>query len=113
MLRMLFTLIISASIGRWMYSEVELIAPPLVPIFNTVLNATDLPTHDKWSKNSFEQLIRAVNGIAQNCVTGFSKQPKAHAQPQRVKHNGPTFKEINQELTALQEQLNKSSFVRG
>ncbi len=113
MLRIMLTLIVSASIGRWFYSEIELVAPPLVPVINSVLNATELPTHDKWSKDSFEELLQVVDGVAQTCVTSFAKhktqQPQAKpkiVQQIKVKRAGPTFKEINHQLALLQESLN-------
>ena len=108
MLRILLGLFISVSVARWMYSEVELVAPPLMPVLDYVVDATTIPTHDKWSKDSLESLLKAVDTVAKVCVSSFMEQKQTSA-PKNTKEKrrspSPTVTHTNQQLAALEAGL--------
>lgn len=64
MLRRLFNLIIYVTVARWMYAEIQLTAPQLVPALDYCLQVVTIPTHDKWPKESMEEFLRSVEVAA-------------------------------------------------
>ncbi len=97
MMRLVLSLVLSVSVARWIYSEVKLIAPPIVPLIDFVVDATALPTHDQWSKDSVQQLLALVETASGHLVasTGIPLQlptkqtvQKVSAPP-RIRSNRP------------------------
>ena len=61
MLRFGLSLLIYISIGRWLYSEVELYAPRLKPLVDNGLEYITIPRSDTWSR---QRLAAAANGFS-------------------------------------------------
>ncbi len=72
---MFSTLLFSVAVGRWMYAEIGLIMPGALPALDYVLQATSIPTHDKWPKDSMDQLVTAVSSaITTDTVDSSSRR---------------------------------------
>ena len=51
------------TVGRWVYSEAQLSAPVLVPVFDSILEVVRIPTHDTWSFDGVNYAIGEVREI--------------------------------------------------
>jgi hypothetical protein len=63
MLKLIFTLVVSVSISRWIYAEVQLVAPAALPALDYVVERTEIPTHNTWSKDSFARVLAGVGKL--------------------------------------------------
>jgi hypothetical protein len=48
MLRFFFSLILYVVVARWIYAELQILSPSLVPLVDSGVRALTIPTHDKW-----------------------------------------------------------------
>lgn len=69
MFRLMLSMLLWVTVGRWVYSEAELAAPVLVPVFDSILEVVQIPTHDQWSREPFEA---ALAGVREALVQGES-----------------------------------------
>jgi len=60
MLRLAFSICCSVVIARWVYHEVQLTAPQLVPYIDYSLERIQIPTHDKWLKTALNNAIDLI-----------------------------------------------------
>ena len=48
MIRFILSIIIYTFVTQWIYSEIKIISPRMVPKIDTVLYKFQIPTHDRW-----------------------------------------------------------------
>jgi len=63
MFRLMFSMLMWVTVARWMYSEAELSAPVLIPVFDSIMEVVQIPTHDTWSREPFEAAISGVREV--------------------------------------------------
>ena len=63
MLRFGLSLLIYISIGRWLYSEVELYAPGLKPLVDNGLEYITIPRSDTWSRQRLAAITRRFGSV--------------------------------------------------
>lgn len=63
MFRFFCSMLLWVTVGRWMYSEAELSAPVLVPVFDSILEIVQIPTHDQWSTDGVDSAISTVRSV--------------------------------------------------
>ena len=101
MLKLFMCLFISVTVSRWMYSEAQLVVPQIVPLIDYVVQATDIPTHDKWSKNSMHQILSAVEATSKFVVEKAEGTSTLQKVQQASPRNVPIKKNPLQELALL------------
>lgn len=57
MIKFIFTMIFYVAVARWIYAEVRLVTPNVMPAIDRVLTVAQIPTHDKWDPELTEQLL--------------------------------------------------------
>lgn len=57
MTRFLLTCMFYTTIARWGYSEIALMFPSAMPLVNKVVNAVQIPTHNKWSSEKVQGYV--------------------------------------------------------
>lgn len=63
MFRLMFSMVLWVTVGRWVYAEAELSAPTLVPVLDSIMEVVQIPTHDRWSKEPFEAALSGVREV--------------------------------------------------
>ena len=71
MLRIIFSLIVSATVARWVYQEAEIVAPLVVPAMDFVSDITEIPTHDKWPQSSMDSLFQCIDVVGRKALAEF------------------------------------------
>lgn len=66
MFRFLFSLLFFVVLGKWLYAEVKITAPGVLPIIDRGFEVVQIPTHDRWS-------IKAVQQFAADLTTFVSE----------------------------------------
>lgn len=56
----MLSMLLWVTVGRWVYSEAQLSAPVLVPVFDSILEVVRIPTHDTWSLKAVDSAIRDI-----------------------------------------------------
>ncbi len=86
MIRIFFKLCFWVIIARWTYAEVQLVAPSATPAIDFALQKIQIPTHDKWSKGSFNQWLSQAkhDGRASALAMQASMKDTASSALQRV-----------------------------
>lgn len=87
MLRIVFSLIVSATVARWVYQEAEIVAPLIVPAMDFVSDITEIPTHDKWPKSSMDSLFQCIDVVGRKALAEFAgaEHPeKARTSPRKT-----------------------------
>jgi len=102
MLRFIFSFIISATVARWVYQETALVAPFLKPAFEKIADATEIPTHDQWSKDSLEQIFQFVGQVTQKFAKAASQTnaKRASVDPARPTPGTDKLRALAESLTA-------------
>ncbi len=114
MLRICFSLFVSVTVARWIYSEAEIIAPSVLPAIDYVLESTQIPTHDKWSQDSLAQILNVAHGVTVAAKTAFIPEKKGE-QTHRYAKKGPSGTERLKELAknlAAGERPTEESLLR-
>lgn len=68
MIKFIFTMIFYVAVARWIYAEVRLVTPQVMPAIDKVITLAQIPTHDKWDPKLTEQLLT---------LAGFQKATKS------------------------------------
>jgi hypothetical protein len=63
MFRLMFSMLMWVTVARWVYSEVELSAPVLIPVFDSILEVVQIPTHDQWSADPFKAVLAGMREV--------------------------------------------------
>jgi hypothetical protein len=82
MFKLLFTLLLSVVVARWMYAETALMFPRAVPAIDYLLEEVQIPTHDQWSKDSTDKILNGAATVADKVLhmTGAgAKQRPQHS----------------------------------
>lgn len=64
MIRLIFRFALTIVVARWMYAEVQLSYPDMIPSIDSALELVQIPTHDKWDQEKLGALAQAVEGLA-------------------------------------------------
>ena len=62
-------MIFYVAVARWIYAEVRLVTPQVMPAIDSVLTIAQIPTHDKWDPELTNQLL-TLAGIQQPNAKG-------------------------------------------
>ena len=73
MLRFGLSLLIYISIGRWLYSEVELYAPRLKPLVDSGLEYITIPRSDTWSRQRVATIFQSFGSVFEHLTPGESE----------------------------------------
>ena len=73
MIKFIFTMIFYVAVARWIYAEVRLVTPQVMPAMDAVLTIAQIPTHDKWDPELTKQLL-TVAGIQKPTAKGSKGQ---------------------------------------
>ena len=65
MTRFVFSIACSVILARWMYAEIAMTVPGMIPVIDYSVERLSIPTHDKWSKEPFVDALSAVEEIVQ------------------------------------------------
>ncbi len=55
--RIVFSCLFWVIAARWVYAEVQILVPSVVPSIEYALEHIQIPTHDKWPKEGFDKLF--------------------------------------------------------
>ncbi len=107
-LRIISTLLIYVTVGRWIYAEINLLMPGAIPTIDYVLQATSLPTHDKWPKDSMNQLVSAMSYVTSGkgdntslAALPMEKQPTNFYGKVNVSSNTPSWRTELSQIASL------------
>ena len=78
MIRIVFSLFFWALVGRWAYSEVNLVFPSATPVIDFALTKLQIPTHDQWDAKSIHTFISNARGMAQNTLADAGISTTSH-----------------------------------
>ncbi len=81
MLRLVFSLFLWVSVGRWTYSEIELLAPKAIPAVDALVEFLDIPTHDKWDFKKVEQFVGI--DFREKIQIALNKEPSLRPKEER------------------------------
>jgi hypothetical protein len=59
----MFSMVMWVTVARWVYSEAELSAPVLIPVFDSILEVVQIPTHDQWSAEPFKEVFAEMREV--------------------------------------------------
>jgi hypothetical protein len=91
MFRFFFSLCCSVIIARWIYQEVQLAAPELVPFIDYSLDRVQIPTHDKWLKTALSNAVRYIDDqeVRQGAAAGHKPIVTAARLPKKLAAEAP------------------------
>lgn len=77
MLKLLFKLFFWVVVARWGYAEIQLSAPALVPYVDYTLTVVQIPTHDRWPKESIKAAIGTSIAAISSSASGVHDEQVA------------------------------------
>lgn len=80
MVRLLFTMFMWVTVARWLYAEVELSAPFLVPAVDSLLEVVQIPTHDQWPEEPLHAALSEARVYLDNPEALYSSVERRLAQ---------------------------------
>jgi molecular chaperone GrpE (heat shock protein) len=89
MTRILFSILLWAAVGRWIYAETQIIAPSLLPVLDSVISITTIPTHDKWSKDALDSSLEVIAQSSNSALEALGVKEKRESEEK--KENQPHF----------------------
>ena len=75
MIRLCFSFFVTVVLARWMYAEVQMVAPGAVPVIDFALQHVQIPTHDRWDKEAINSAFQGISGAIQSL--GVVQQARA------------------------------------
>lgn len=84
MIKFIFTMIFYVAVARWIYAEVRLVTPQVVPAIDSVLTIAQIPTHDKWDPELTNQLLTIAGVKSTPAKDGVRRAPEADAEAQEL-----------------------------
>jgi len=91
MFRLMFSMVMWVTVARWMYSEAELSAPMLIPVFDSILEVVQIPTHDQWSAEPFEEVFAQMQSILDDSGDLFTPVSTHGAEEMLVERDYEVF----------------------
>ena len=85
MLRFGLSLLIYISIGRWLYSEVELYAPRLRPLIDSGLEYITIPRSDTWSRQNLKVALHGFGSVVEHLTQSEAEQTTASSAQTRAR----------------------------
>ncbi len=61
MFRFIISMLLYVSVARWMYAEIQLVAPSVTPSIDNLVNYLTIPTHDKWDKEAIASIVSNIS----------------------------------------------------
>jgi hypothetical protein len=46
------------TVARWMYAEIQLVSPEVLPALDRLLARLEVPTHDKWDTTPLKDILK-------------------------------------------------------
>lgn len=82
MIKFIFSMIFYVAVARWIYAEVRLVTPQVVPALDSVMTIAQIPTHDKWDPELTDQLLKlaGIHSPSAKDSTHRSAESEAEAQ---------------------------------
>ncbi|MBN8548331.1 MAG: hypothetical protein J0M12_03325 [Deltaproteobacteria bacterium] len=77
MFRIMFSIFFWALVGRWAYSEVNLVFPSVTPVIDFALTKLQIPTHDRWDPAAINSFIASARSFGEEAMKA-SKTSAAH-----------------------------------
>ena len=77
--RFVVSLLFFSLVGQWLYREAQVVAPSTVPYIDQFLAKVSIPTHDQWSQNGFNRVLRGAAIITDQVVHQVRSDTKQHA----------------------------------
>lgn len=72
MVRFLVTFVVWMVFGNWVYDEVQVSFPSVVPSIDRAIEALSVPTHDQWDKEKIASVVSSLGGAVQQVGHKFS-----------------------------------------
>lgn len=79
------------TVGRWIYSEAELSAPALVPVFDSILEVVQIPTHDQWSLEGADAVYGEVRRFFRESARGADAVEVLNRRPIEARRDFEVF----------------------
>ena len=57
MIRFFFSFCLTVIVARWIYAEVQMTLPEVVPAIDYALENVQIPTHDKWDGKTIGAMV--------------------------------------------------------
>ena len=81
MLRFLFGFISTVLIARWIYSEVQVTLPQVIPLIDSALLKLEIPTHNRWDREKINKYMDMVSVL----IHKESPSAQQSAEPKNLK----------------------------
>ncbi|RIL09933.1 MAG: hypothetical protein DCC75_05440 [Proteobacteria bacterium] len=78
MFRYLFGFLSTIIIARWIYAEIQLSLPSVVPVINFVLEKAQIPTHDTWELSKLNELLSERGGSGAKVYEARSREDRGY-----------------------------------
>lgn len=84
MFRIMFSLFFWALVGRWAYSEVNLVFPSVTPVIDFALTKLQIPTHDRWDPQAINSFIAQARSFGEEAMKASKVSAKQNvSRPQQ------------------------------
>ena len=64
MIRFFFSFCLTVVMARWIYAEVQMTLPEVVPAIDYALESVQIPTHDRWDGKTLGALVEDLQSVA-------------------------------------------------